>query len=450
MLCLLSWKERGTMSNLRIYIATALFHPLVGGVQRQVLEQARNLRKKGYMATIITLRYDKTWPSQEVMEGVPVIRVAGAVLGGREKLPRLFQKLCYVMAMVVVGCALWRHRKDYDILHVYQLNLLALPTTFVCWLADKPMIIGVRCADSVKSTISHDKVSLAIGPLDATAAWLQVNGPNREGADLAALERLGKPVVKGTRLLLQHINAVVIILSSRMKDYLVAHDFSLPNVQLIPNGVDTLSFHPTFVDTFFDVRAQVVVCVCRLCYQKGIDVLLQAWYLIHGQAPQARLIIVGDGPLRSQLENMAKALGITNSIEFTGMQSDVAAQLHRGGLAVLPSRWEGMPNAVLEAMASGLPCVATRVSGSEDIIQHRVNGLLVEPEDYQGMAQALLSLLRDPALAQKYGYHARAAIEKHYSLERITDMYISLYQNMVEGRGWPGQREDLPATSLEC
>ena len=85
-------------------------------------------------------------------------------------------------------------------------------------------------------------------------------------------------------------------------------------------------------------------------------------------------------------------------------------------------------------MACGLPCVATRVSGSEDIIQHGVNGLLVEPEDYQGMAQALLTLLRDPAMARQYGRAARVTIEQHYSLEHIMDRYIELYQRIAHGR----------------
>jgi glycosyltransferase involved in cell wall biosynthesis len=152
---------------------------------------------------------------------------------------------------------------------------------------------------------------------------------------------------------------------------------------------------------------------------------------VHEQIIQARLIIVGNGDIQIQLERMAKALGITDSVEFAGLQSDIPAQLHRGGLAVLSSRTEGMPNALLEAMACGLPCVATRVSGSEDIIQHGVNGLLVESEDYQGMAQALLTLLSDPVLAQKYGQAARATIEKHYSLEHVTDKYVELYQNML-------------------
>jgi glycosyltransferase involved in cell wall biosynthesis len=174
-----------------------------------------------------------------------------------------------------------------------------------------------------------------------------------------------------------------------------------------------------------------------LRYEKGIDVLLQAWYLVQKQLPQpsqARLIIVGDGPLQTQLECMAQALGIAGSVEFAGLQSDILAQLHRGTLAVLPSRFEGMPNALLEAMACGSACVATRVSGSEDIIQHGVNGLLVESEDYQGMAQALFTLLRNPALAQKYGHVARTTIEKHFSLEHITDMYVELYQRIADHR----------------
>jgi glycosyltransferase involved in cell wall biosynthesis len=85
----------------------------------------------------------------------------------------------------------------------------------------------------------------------------------------------------------------------------------------------------------------------------------------------------------------------------------------------------------LEAMACGLPCVATRVSGSEDIIQNGVNGLLVESEDYQGMALALLTLLRDSTLSLKYGYAARTTIEQHYSLQQTMDAFIGLYQRVI-------------------
>jgi len=222
-----------------------------------------------------------------------------------------------------------------------------------------------------------------------------------------------------------------------MKSYLVAHDFHIPEIQLIPNGVDITRFTPTLVDTSLNERTKVVVCVSRLSYEKGVDVLLQAWNLVRQQLPTfsgPRLIIVGNGEIQTQLECMAKALGIEDSVEFLGVQSDIAAQLHRGDLAVLPSRVEGMPVALLEEMACGLPCVATRVSGSEDIIQHGVNGLLVEPEDYQGMAQALLTLLRDPDLSLKYGHAARSTIEQHYSLPQTMDAFIELYQRVIDAK----------------
>lgn len=422
------------MSNPRIYIAIATFLPLVGGAEKQALAQARSLREKGYETTIITFHHDRTWLSRDVIEGVPIIRVAGALLGGREKLPRLLQKLLYLMAIIVMCWTLWRHRHSYDVLHVYQLSLLALPTALVCRLTGIPMIIAVRSAGS-GSAKPH--MSLVAGPLDVTAPWLQIDGQAWVDGDLEWLERMGKPVVRFIRSLLQRNHAVVIILSSRMKNYLADHNFNLPGTQLIPNGVDTTHFHPLYPDTSTDARAQVVVCVSKLRYEKGIDVLLQAWYLVQKQLPQpsqARLIIVGDGPLQTQLACMAQALGIAGSVEFAGLQSDIPAQLHRGNLAVLPSRFEGMPNALLEAMACGSACVATRVSGSEDIIQHGVNGLLVESEDYQGMAEALFTLLRNPELAQEYGHVARATIEKHYSLERITDIYVELYQRIADHR----------------
>ncbi len=418
------------MSNLRIYMAVAILHPSVGGIQKQALLLSRSICEKGYHVTIITLRYDRAWPAREEIEGISVIRVAGGLLGGRERLPRPFQKLAYLMAMIVLGWTFWQHRQRYDILHVYQFNLLALVSGMVCLVTGKPMIVAVRCTDSGISPQAYKKASLVAGSLDPTAPWLRIKGHNRDNSDLGELERLGKPIALCTYALLRCIRAATVILSSQMKDYLISHNCQMPEIHLIPNGVDITRFTPDRAASSIEERSQVVVCVARLCYQKGIDVLLQACHLVLPQSPQMRLIIVGDGPLHLQLERMAQELHIIGSVEFTGMQNDVAAQFHRGGLAVFPSRWEGMPNALLEAMACGLPCIATCVSGSEDIIQHGVNGLLVEPEDYQTMAHALLSLLCNPTLLQEYGRAARATIEERYSLECITDMYAELYESI--------------------
>jgi glycosyltransferase involved in cell wall biosynthesis len=426
----------------RIYVALATFFPLVGGAETQTHAQCKRLRDRGYELTVVTFRHDKSWSSHEVIGGVLVIRVAGLLLAGREKLPGLLRKLLYILAIFRMSWMLWQHRRHYDVLHVVQFNALVFPLALVCWLAGKPIIIVVCSVGPSREANLHNKFSLVAGALDADAPWLRIDGATRYGGDLEDLERLGKPVVRFTRWLLDHAQCAVVVLSSRMKAYLAAHNFHLADVQLIPNGVDISSFSPSGADLLNAKRNQTVICVSRLSHEKGIDVLLQAWYLVCKQVPHAKLIIVGNGPLGAQLECMAQALGISDSVEFAGLQRDVPSQLHRGGFAVLPSHWEGMPNALLEAMACGLPCVATRVSGSEDIIEHGVNGLLVEPEDYENMAKAIVTLLCDPLLASKYGNAARATIEQHYSVEHITNMYMELYQRIADHSS---QKEDQRA-----
>lgn len=420
------------MSNTHVFIVISTFHPFVGGAERQALEQGRSLCQRGLKATIVTFRHNRSWATHDTIDGVPIIRIAGTLLCGREKLPGVVQKLLHLMALVTMGWMLWRYRHHYDVLHVYQLNLLALPTALACYLSGKPMVIVMCSTDPSRKDQSQHQVSLIAGPLDPHNPMLRIYRETRARGDLKDLERLGKPVVRFTRSLLQRIEAVVIILSTRMREYLVAHDFTLTNVLLIPNGVDTSRFSPLSKDASDSQRSQTVVCIARLSYEKGLDMLLQAWHLVHKELPEARLIVAGSGPLQAQLAYMTKALNLGESVEFVGVQSNVAAVLHRGSIATLPSRWEGMPNAILEAMACGLPCVATRVSGTEDIITHGINGLLVEPEDYQALTQALLALLRDLARSCAYGKAARETIEQDYALEHITDIYLELYQRMAD------------------
>lgn len=422
------------MKYYRIHMILSTFHPLIGGTETQALLLCRSLRERGYETTIITFLYDRSWPSRDVIQGVPVIRVAGLLLAGRNNLPTTLQRFLYMLALVVMAWTLWKYRRNYDVLHLHQLSVLTLPVAMICRLARKPMIASIRSAGSGKRNHSHTPVSLMAGLLDPAAPWLHIDGASWVDGDLEGLVRIGKPFVRLAHTLLLNMHAIVIILNSRMKDYLADHDFLLPDIHLIPNGVDIARFRPGAENIVNPSRMHTVICVSKLRYEKGIDVLLQAWRLVQHQLPESRLILVGDGPIEKSLKCMAEALGIQESVEFAGLQQDIPAQLHRGSLAVLPSRFEGMPNAILEAMACGLPCVATRVSGSEDVVQHGINGLLVENEDYRGMAQALLLLLQDQELTRKYGSAARETIEKHYSLEHITDRYIEIYQNITDHR----------------
>ena len=246
---------------------------------------------------------------------------------------------------------------------------------------------------------------------------------------MEALERLGKPILRLIDRQLRLVRARLTILSTRMRTSLECCGLTGAGIVLIPNGVDTERFCPR---PWRSEEHLTVICVAKLRYQKGIDILLHAWQLLLKQLPVVKLIIVGDGPLQASLQRLASDLDITASVDFAGLRSNPVAQYRRGHIAVLPSRWEGMPNALLEAMSCGLACVATRVSGSEELLCEGAYGLLVEPEDVEGLAAALLRLLEEPDLARFYGQAARRHIEQHYAFQDIMHQYIKLYRRIID------------------
>jgi glycosyltransferase involved in cell wall biosynthesis len=214
--------------------------------------------------------------------------------------------------------------------------------------------------------------------------------------------------------------------------------FSPDRMVYIPGSVDTTTFSPSpAVRPLAALPERLVICVARLEYSKGIDVLLHAWSRmlasLSNLAPQLRprLLIVGDGELHSQMLWLAEALDLLSSVEFLGARQDVLALLQRSWAFVFPSRWEGMPNALLEAMSCALPCIATRVSGSEDVVNPDVNALMVEPEDPVSLADALCRLLCDDALAQRLGEQARLTVLQTYQLSHIAEQCLDLYQRLL-------------------
>src|SRR5207248_762463 len=170
-----------------------------------------------------------------------------------------------------------------------------------------------------------------------------------------------------------------------------------------------------------------IVCVARMDYAKGVDVLLHAWGRMLREPSEwrtllrPRLRLVGEGVCRAQMERIVAELGIQDSVEFLGSRTDVLDLLQQSWGFVMPSRWEGMPNALLEAMACGLPCVATHVSGSEDIIADGINGLLVEPEQPAEMALALRRIIEDTSLAHLLGQEGRITVVRDYQLTTVVE-----------------------------
>ena len=183
-------------------------------------------------------------------------------------------------------------------------------------------------------------------------------------------------------------------------------------------------------------EAASVVAMGSLTPKKGFDVLLQAFRLVRQRLPQARLTIAGEGPEGPRLRELASSLGLTEAVLFAGLVTGdaKAALFARARLFVSSARREPFANANLEAMARGKPMIATRVGGNPEMVEDGVSGLLVEPEDPDGLAAAIVRLLDEPERADAMGRAARRRAEA-FSWGRMVDRYEALYRELGATRG---------------
>jgi len=196
-------------------------------------------------------------------------------------------------------------------------------------------------------------------------------------------------------------------------------------VRTIPNGVDCAAFAPVPRDPSRPRRR--FVSVANLRQEKGHDTLLAAAVVVLRAHPDAEFLFVGNGALREPLRQQVRELGLENQIHFLGECADVAAVLSASDVFVLASRTEASPNSVLEAMAAGLPIVATRVGGIPELVESGATGLLVEPDRPEALASALLQLVDNPRMSDDFGRAARAAVTERFSFERMVAAFEHLY-----------------------
>ncbi|MEV0253078.1 glycosyltransferase [Streptomyces sp. NPDC050732] len=193
---------------------------------------------------------------------------------------------------------------------------------------------------------------------------------------------------------------------------------------VVPNGVDTARFAP---DGQGPARVPLVVCVGRICRQKGQDVLLRAWPAVAARVPGARLVLVGDGPDAERLRERAGP-----RVAFVGAAADAAPWYRAADVVVLPSRWEGMALAPLEAMACARPVVVTDVDGArESLPRDHHPYALVPPEDPEALARALIALLRDGELRDALGRRGRRHVLDHHDARRAAAAIDAVYGELL-------------------
>ena len=177
-------------------------------------------------------------------------------------------------------------------------------------------------------------------------------------------------------------------------------------------------------------RERIIVSVARFEKVKGLDTLIKAAQRVVEEFPDTRFILVGGGSMKEELQRMASRLGVEKNVELIDYTPDVDEILAKASIAVLPSLYEPFGMAAAEAQASGLPVIATKVGGLQEIVRDGIDGFLIEQGDWKGLAEKIVKLLRDPGLRERMSREAKASAER-FAPERIASSYLKIYLRVL-------------------
>lgn len=376
---------------MRVLIVNSEYPPIGGGAGNASAHIARELVGLGHEVTVLTAGY-RGLPARQEDSGVRVVRLPG--LRRKPDRSTVLEQSLFALSATLLGLPTLLHFKPQIALAFFGapsgLVTLAWGLSFAL-----PYIVCLRGGDV----------------------------PGFRPYDFGRYHRTLAPLLRRV----WRRAAAVVANSQGLRDLGLAFEPKVPIV-VIPNGVNLDRFK---VDHRIWQPPRLLF-VGRIVYQKGLDLLLNA--LAGMKATEWTLDMVGDGPRTEKLRTQAAQLGISERVRFAGWQTGAAlARFYaEANLFVYPSRHEGMPNAVLEAMASGLPVLASRIAGNEELVAQGETGFLVPPEDVPALQSALAALLADEKNLQRMGAAARQKAEAQYSWRSVGEEYLKMMQRALE------------------
>jgi len=366
------------------------YYPHVGGAERQLAAVAPLLEAQGVKIHVITQRNNANLKPFEVIDGVPVHR-----------LPMLGPKAAASLIFTLVALPLLRRLRPH-LIHAHGLFSPATTAVAAKRLFGIPIVAKVMRGGSLG---------------DLTHLRRETLGEQR----IAAIGRGVDTFITISREIDEEL-AEIGVLSDRR--------------QFIPNGVDVERFSPLSADQKRDLRVSlglpdgpIAIFTGRLDPEKRVDHLISIWPVVRKNHPEALLLLLGTGSEEAKLKQLAGA-----GVQFLGRVEDVAPYLQAADLFVLPSATEGLSNALLEALAAGLPTVATEIGGASDVIEHGSSGWLIPPDDVPALQEGILTLLADADRRNCLGHRGRERVVEHYALPATASHLRELYDHLINGR----------------
>ncbi len=373
--------------KIRVAMLIQGYYPCLGGAERQLAALAPLLQARGIEVYVLTRRY-RGLASFEMIDGVPVYRLP--VPG-----PKPLASVTFTSAAVRLLRQLQPH-----VIHAYSLFSPATTAVAAHFLFGTPVAVKVL-----------------------------------RGGSLGDVRRLKQKLFGAQRLSLfrKYVQAFTTI-SHEIDTELAEVDVPSERRPFIPNGVDTTRFFPVAPEEKGALRTTLrlsdgptVLFVGRLAAEKRVDQLLSIWPAIRAAEPEALLCLLGTGAAEDRLRRDAP-----EGVRFAGGVDDVVPYLQAADLFVLPSVTEGLSNALLEALAAGLPTVATIVGGTTDVITHDDNGYLVPPGHPAALQEAILLLLHDANRRAQFARRGRVRIMRDYALPLTAERLCILYRQLLQ------------------
>ncbi|MBI4475298.1 MAG: glycosyltransferase [Acidobacteria bacterium] len=227
----------------------------------------------------------------------------------------------------------------------------------------------------------------------------------------------------------------VLVNAEAVRGWLVNQGYRADKIRVIHNGiaVRTNKEQSDFRHEFGIPKDAILIGnICRLQALKGLRYFLEAAAMVCGRYDKVMFVVVGDGSDREPLQGLAKRLGISNKVIFTGFRTDTPGILSELSISVSSSLTEGLSNTLLESLATGVPVVATRVGGNPEIVVDGETGFLAPPRDSKGLANAICRLLENPVLASEMGRAGIQRIKRHFSIEEVVRQTEQLYVDLFK------------------